>query len=157
MSERHRVSAGNIYRERITCPATFLRDARCLVIASCIIEPGGRFFPKATPRAVKRGASKLGEKPARNSTKAVFLRGNILSREYLLVPKSTSALSPLRIPERRTAAERKGGEREKRRSPTRLKLDGYGYERKRAFVRKACADLHDIDIGVAERKVRSDW
>lgn len=51
-------------------------------------------FPKALPRAVKRGASKLGEEePARNSTKAVFLHGDILSREYLLVPKNTSALS----------------------------------------------------------------
>lgn len=57
--------------------------------------------------------------------KAVFFRGDILSREYLLVPKSTSALS--RFPKGGLArGEKKGGEREKDvASPTRLKHDGY--------------------------------
>jgi len=49
-----------------------------------------KIFPKAPARSVKCDAPKLGG--ARNSTKAVFLRKDILSRKYLLVPKSTSAL-----------------------------------------------------------------
>lgn len=51
-----------------------------------------KIFPKVAPRAMKRGALKLGEVPA----KAIFLRGGyLISREYLLGPKSARAFSRL--------------------------------------------------------------
>lgn len=72
-------STENIYRKRITCPATFLRDAAArLVIASRIMEPEGRFFPRrCRTMKMRRIEIRREEAGAKNSTKIVFLRGDI--------------------------------------------------------------------------------
>jgi len=100
---------------------------------------------------VKCDAPKLGG--ARNSTKAVFLRKDILSRKYLLVRKSTSALFYFAF-SKGFGAERKEAakERKTRVLSLELKLD---HVNACFFVQKARTDLHGIDI--AKRKIRSSW